>query len=369
MRFPHFDIAKKGRVLRRMEGGSQIFLDPRDAARQADLVYVTDEEPGIRRLKHGRGFRLVDAEGRRINAPEDLSRVRALAIPPAWSDVWISADPDAHIQATGRDVKGRKQYRYHPVWTACRDEAKFSTLAAFGKALPKLRARVASDLRKRSLARERVIASVVLLLDDTMIRIGNEAYARENRSFGLTTLRQEHVDVEGTQLRFAFRGKSGQEWNVKLRDRRLASVMRSLQELPGQKLFQYQSEDGPRPVHSHDVNDYIRDAMEPEFSTKHFRTWGATKAAAFHLSQIPLPETKRQQTIALNACIDKVARRLHNTRTVCRRCYIHPQVTEGWLAGRLEEEMRELSRRYRRAVSGLDREETILLRWLEGQAG
>lgn len=351
-----------------MEGKSQVFLDPRDAARRADLVYVTDEEPGIRRLPHGRGFRLVDAEGKRLAAPEDLSRIRSLAIPPAWTDVWISADPNAHIQATGRDLKGRKQYRYHPAWTVCRDEAKFSTLAAFGKALPKLRAQAASDLRKRSLARERVIASVVLLLDDTMIRIGNEAYARENRSFGLTTLRQDHVDVEGTQLRFAFRGKSGQEWNVKLRDRRLASVMRSLQELPGQKLFQYASEEGPRPVHSHDVNDYIRAAMGAEFSTKHFRTWGATKAAAFQLGKLPLPETQRQQTIMLNACIDKVARRLHNTRAVCRRCYIHPQVTEGWLAGRLEEEMRDLSSRHRRAVTGLDREETILLRWLERKA-
>ena len=351
-----------------MEGRSQIFPDPRDAAERAELVYVSDEEPGIRRLRHGRDFRFVDAEGRSVSDSEEISRIRALAIPPAWTDVWIAADPAAHIQATGRDVKGRKQYRYHAAWTACRDEAKFFTLTAFGQGLPELRAQVARDLRKRSLARERVIASVVLLLDDTMIRIGNEAYARENRSFGLTTLRRRHVDVEGSQLRFSFRGKSGQEWNLRLRDRRLASVMRSLQDLPGQRLFQYEGEDGPRPVHSHDVNDYIRAAMGPDFTTKHFRTWGATKAAAFRLGSTPLPDTKHQQTVVLNACIDKVARQLRNTRAVCRRCYIHPRVTEGWLAGQLQEEMRELSRRYRRPLGGLDREETILLRWLEQQA-
>ncbi len=361
--------SRKGRALRRIEGKSEIFLDPRDTARRADLVYVSDEEPGIRRLRHGRGFRFVDADAEPISEKDELARIGALAIPPAWTDVWIAADPASHIQATGRDQKGRKQYRYHPEWTASRDEAKFSTLAAFGQNLPRLRAQVAADMRKRTLARERVVASVVLLLDDTMIRIGNEAYARDNKSFGLTTLRQKHVDVEGSKLSFSFRGKSGQEWNVKLRDRRLASVMRSLQDLPGQRLFQYLGEDGPRPIHSHDVNDYIREAMGPDFSTKHFRTWGATRAAAFQLGDTPLPETKRAQAMILNACIDKVAKRLHNTRAVCRRCYIHPQVTDGWLAGDLEVEMRDLARRHRRPLGGMDREETILLRWMEQRVG
>lgn len=365
--FP-FPVLRKGWPLRRIEGKSEIFLDPHDTARRADLVYVSDQEPGIRRLRNGRRFRYLDSGGKPLAGNQELARIASLAIPPAWTDVWIAADPASHIQATGRDQKGRKQYRYHPEWTACRDEAKFSTLAAFGQNLPRLRAQVASDLRKRKLARERVVASVVLLLDDTMIRIGNEAYARDNKSFGLTTLRRKHVDVEGSRLSFSFRGKSGQEWNVKLRDRRLASVIRSLHDLPGQRLFQYLGEEGPRPIHSHDVNDYIREAMGPEFSTKHFRTWGATKAAAFHLGDTPLPETRRAQTLILNACIDKVASRLHNTRAVCRRCYVHPQVTEGWLAGSLETELRDLTRRHRKPIGGLDREETILLRWLEQRA-
>ncbi len=355
--------------MRRVESAAEVYRDFEGAASRAALSYVTDTEPGIRRQRHGTGFRYLAPDGGR--APEkDYARIRSLVIPPAWTDVWISPDPDGHIQATGRDVKGRKQYRYHPSWTSCRDEAKFSTLVEFATALPRLREQVDADLRRRSLSRERVIASLVGLLDRTMIRIGNDVYARQNRSFGLTTLRNRHVEVEGSKLRFSFRGKSGQDWKLKLDNRRIASVVKAMHELPGQKLFQYVDEEGEaRAVHSQDVNGYIQDVLGPGYSSKHFRTWGATNAAVHALAETPLPETKREQNRVLNASVDRVAQMLRNTRAVCRRCYIHPAVPESWLEGRLVDELADLRRRYRRPLNGLDREETTVLRWLEAQRG
>ena len=250
------------------------------AAIQASLNYVTDAEPGIRRLGAGKRFSYKGPNGRVVSG-SIRARIKALAIPPAWTDVWISPDPDGHIQATGRDQRGRKQYRYHSAWAEERDGTKYSSLVAFAESLPELRRRIDADLRRHGLPAERVVAAVVWLLDNTMIRVGNAAYARDNKSFGLTTLRDRHVDISGSSLRFAFKGKSGEEWKLKLVDRRIARIVRGAQDLPGQKLFQYLDEDGNRhPVRSVDVNRYIRDAAGADFSSKHFRTWGGTIHAA-----------------------------------------------------------------------------------------
>ncbi len=341
-----------------------------EAAERADLVYVNDGEAGYRRRRAGKGFTFFDADGRRVEDEEFIARVRSLVIPPAWTDVWICSDPAGHIQATGRDQRGRKQYRYHPAWTQCRDEAKFSSLAAFARVLPKLRKRVDADLRQRGLPRERVLASVVWLLDHTLIRIGNDIYRRENKSFGLTTLHTRHVDIEGASIRFSFRGKSGQDWRLKLTDRRIARIVRAIEDLPGQHLFQYVDEAGNRrEIRSHDVNQYIRETVGPLFSSKHFRTWGATVFATGELFNEPLPETKRGQAVALNAVLDRVAGRLRNTRSVCRRCYVHPSTVEAWTEGRLHDEIKAIRRRVRRPIAGLDRDETIVMRWLEAQVG
>lgn len=337
--------------------------EARDSADRASLSYVSDSEPGIRRIRRGKGFSYAGPDGRGVNAAT-LARIEAIVIPPAWTDVWISPDPDGHIQATGRDDRGRKQYRYHPQWTEERDEAKYSSLVAFAERLPVLRRQVDADLRRRGLPRERVVAAIVWLLDNTMIRVGNAAYAQDNKSFGLTTLRDRHVDIEGASLRFAFKGKSGKEWKLKLVDRRIAKVVRGAQDLPGQKLFQYLDEDGIRcPVRSDDVNRYIRDACGEGFSSKHFRTWGGTIHAASLFAQTDLPESATQQKRTVNAVVDKVAERLGNTRAVCRKCYIHPLVFEAWSDGRLLDEMAAANGR-KRLIQGLDEEETLALRWL-----
>ncbi len=337
-----------------------------EAAARAELAYVSDLEPGYRRRPAGRGFSYLAPDGSKLADPDVLAHIRRLAIPPAWTDVWICPDPAGHIQATGRDVRGRKQYRYHPAWTACRNEAKFTSLAEFARLLPRLRQQVDRDLSLRGLPRERVVATVIRLLDNTLIRVGNDVYARENRSFGLTTLKTRHVEVSGASLRFTFRGKSGREWRLKHTDRRVAAVARAVQELPGQRLFQYLDGDGSRgEIRSQDVNEYIRAAIGAEFTSKHFRTWGATVAAALELSALDLPPTRREQAMALNQVMDKVARRLRNTRAICRRCYVHPVVVEAYEDGRLAPELRALRRRLPRPLKGLAEDESLVLRWLE----
>jgi len=341
---------------------------PEMAAARAELAYVSDAGPGIRRRRAGKGFAYLAPGGERLDEPAERERIRVLAIPPAWTDVWISPDPDGHIQATGRDQKGRKQYRYHPAWTACRDEAKFSSLVAFAAALPKIRDRIDRDLRRPGVPRERVLASIVWLLDRTLIRIGNDVYSRQNESFGLTTLRNRHVSVVGPQIRFSFIGKSGQEWKLKLSDRRIARIVGTIEELPGQHLFQYLDEDGERrPVHSHDVNAYLRDTAGPLFSSKHFRTWAATTGAAILFAGLERPQTKRDLVRATNGVIDLVAGRLRNTRAVCRRCYIHPLVIERWEDGDIGKEIREIRRRNSKPLKRLDGDESTVLRWLRLQ--
>jgi DNA topoisomerase-1 len=335
-------------------------------AEEARLTYVSDTEPGIRRKGGPRRFSYHRPGGAVVRDEKTLARIRALAIPPAWKEVWISPDAGGHIQATGRDDRGRKQYRYHERWAACRDEVKYGSLIQFAQKLPRLRARVDADLRKRSLSRDRVVAAIVWLLDNTLIRVGNPAYARDNKSFGLTTLRTRHVEINGAALRFAFKGKSGKEWRLRLVDRRMARIVRSIQELPGQSLFQYfDGEDTRRQVRSDDVNAYMREAMEDDFSSKHFRTWGATVHAATLLATTAVPPSQAGARRVLNKAIDQVAARLGNTRTVCRAGYIHPNVIEAWNEGRLAEEMLAARKSFRKIPEGMDEAEMTVLRWLE----
>ncbi len=340
--------------------------DETSAEIPADLVYSSDAEPGIRRRRAGRGFWYTDTDGRKIVGSSVLQRIRSLAIPPAWTDVWIAPRKNGHIQAIGRDARGRKQYRYHPHWTLCRDEVKYASLVDFARALAKLRHRVQLDLAKRGLVRDRVLAAVVWLLDNAMIRIGNSAYAHDNKSFGLTTLRDRHVKIDGATLRFSFRGKSGKDWRLKITDRRIARIVKGVQDLPGQHLFQYMDDEGVRrSVTSRDVNDYIRDRSDCAFTSKHFRTWGGTVRAGLLLAATDRPDSKGKLARVLNGVIDQVASRLGNTRTVCRNCYVHPLVVSAWTHGRLGDEMLKIGRRYRRPPNGLDREEAVMLRWLE----
>ncbi len=299
------------------------------------LVYATGEEPGISRRRSGTGFTYRDPDGHTVRDPETLARIRALAIPPAYTEVWIATDPDAHIQATGRDQKGRKQYRYHPEWMSERAGTKFARLIEFAEALPALRNRVKTDMALPGLPRAKVLATVANLLETTLIRVGNEDYARKNRSFGLTTLRRRHVRLDGSELRFDFKGKSGKQWRVSVRDRRVAKVLRACQELPGQTLFRYRDADGEAlAVTSADVNDYLREATGEDITAKDFRTWAGTVMAAAALAELPPQESARASARALKEVIARVAQRLGNTPTVCRQSYVHPDVVNGFLEAR-----------------------------------
>jgi len=306
------------------------------AARHAGLRYVSDTMPGIRRRRRGERWEFVDADGRQIADAEDIQRIRHLAVPPAWTDVWICPLPNGHIQATGRDRRGRKQYRYHEQWRALRDEAKYDHMVDFGRALPRIRERVARDLQGEGLTREKVLATVVRLLDTTAIRVGNEEYARENRSYGLTTMRARHVRVDGSRVKFEFRGKMGRLHAVSVQDRRLARVVRQCQELPGHELFQYVDDGGERrSVASEDVNDYLREIAGDDFTAKDFRTWVGTVAAACFLREMGEVTSEREGRRQVKEAIDRVARQLGNTPTIARRCYVHPDVISAHLDGSL----------------------------------
>jgi DNA topoisomerase I len=338
-------------------------LEPRQAARVADLSYVTDAVPGIRRRRFGRGFRYYTSDGRPLRDRRERERIRGLVIPPAWRDVWICSDPQGHIQAIGRDARGRRQYRYHPRWRQLRDEAKFSRMVAFGRALPAIRARVEAALSRPGLSREKVLALVVRLLEITLIRVGNEEYARENASFGLTTLRRRHVAVSGGALRFRFRGKSRKEHAFGIRDRRLSRIVKRCQELPGQELFRYVDGHGRRRgVGSADVNDYLRAVSGRDFTAKDFRTWAGTVRAAWALNALEPFASPRQATRNLTRAVASVAARLGNTPAVCRRCYIHPVVVESYLDGRLSAALRRPGAR--RKLDGLNPHESSVLQML-----
>ena len=337
---------------------------PADSAEAgaAQLRYVSDAKPGFRRVRHGTHFRYLGTDGASIRDLILLRRIRKLAIPPAWTDVWICPVPYGHIQAVGRDARRRKQYRYHPRWREVRDQTKYARLIDFGKALPRIRERVAHDLALPRLPREKVLAAVVRLLETTLIRVGNEEYARQNHSYGLTTLRSQHVTVEGTRLRFEFRGKGGKHHAVGITDRRLARVVRRCQELPGHELFQYLDDEGNRQsIDSADVNAYLRDVGGDDFTAKDFRTWGGTVLAAFALAAQEASAESRDPRRQLSEAIGEVARRLGNTVTICRRCYIHPDV----IAAHAEGALRETLTREAAANVGLPREERAVLRLLE----
>lgn len=311
--------------------------DPESAAQAAGLRYVDDGAPGIRREpKSGGGFRYIGVNGRALRKAGEIQRVVHLAVPPAWTDVWICPSQTGHIQATGRDARGRKQYRYHQRWRVQRDATKYERIIVFGEALPRIRARVDADQRSPDLSRERVLATIVRLLDTTYIRVGNEEYARENRSFGLTTMHDRHVEVDGSKLRFQFRGKSGKQHTVGITDRRVARVITRLQELPGQQLFQWEDDDGViHGVESDDVNGYIREAAGDDFTAKDFRTWAGTVLAAWALQELGKYASKTEAKRHVIEAVESVARDLGNTPAVCRRCYVHPEVLAAHLDGAL----------------------------------
>ena len=311
---------------------AEVAIDGAEAAEEAGLQYVSDDQPGYTRKATNGEFDYFDTQGKKIRDEQRVLRIKRLAIPPAWSDVWICPSPAGHIQATGRDARRRKQYRYHDRWRELRDENKFDRLTEFARALPKIRRRVAQDIRLPGLPRQKVLATVVRLLERTFIRIGNEEYARENKSFGLTTIKNRHVKVKGDHLRFRFRGKSGRQHDVAITDRRIAKIVSKCQDLPGQDLFQYVSDDGEvRDVTSQDVNDYLREITNENFSAKDFRTWAGTVLAALALNAQSEFETKKQAKANLKTAICAVARLLGNTPAVCRKCYVHPAILEAYL--------------------------------------
>jgi len=342
-------------------------LNPLNAASFAGLRYVSDQSPGIQRLRAGKGFLYRDGKGRLVREKEILSRIRALAIPPAWQGVWICSHEHGHLQAVGRDSRGRKQYRYHAKWRKIRDETKYHKMIAFGKSLPKLRKRVARDLKHPGLSRNKVIATVIRLLEVTLIRIGNEEYAQENHHFGLTTLRNRHVTVGRSSIRFQFRGKSGVLRSVQINDPKLARIVKRCQDLPGHELFQFIDDEGKRHcLDSADVNSYLRETLGEEFTAKDFRTWAGTVLAAQAL--IAFEETTLVTQLKKNVvkAVEQVAQRLGNTRAVCRKSYIHPTVVEAYLQGILVRglSMTSVSKTFS-AKSGLSPQEKIVLCFLQ----
>ncbi len=315
--------------------------DPAAVAAEAGLRYRTDTTPGITRDRSGEEWSYRKPDGTAVGDAATLRRIAALGIPPAWRDVWISPDARSHLQATGRDAKGRKQYRYHARWREARDEAKYDRMLAFGEALPRIRARVEEDLRRSSLPRERVLAIVVRLLEETHIRVGNEEYARDNGHYGLTTLRDEHLAVRGGTAAFHFTGKAGVEHEIKTKDARLAKLLRKLQDLPGQELFQYVDDDGERHgIGSADVNGYLHAITGEGFTAKDFRTWAGTMLAALALIEFESFDSDTQAKKNILRAIERVAEKLGNTPTICRKCYVHPEVIAGYLDGTMRDALR-----------------------------
>jgi len=347
-----------------MNVAAEPLVDPAAAAKAAGLRYVTDRIPGIRRIARGKHFSYVAPDGKEITDEEELRRIKALAVPPAYNDVWICPVANGHLQATGRDARGRKQYRYHKRFREIRDETKYGRMIAFAQVLPKIRQRIEQDLKLPGLPREKVLATVVQLLETTAIRIGNDEYARENSSFGLTTLRNRHANVNGSTIRFSFRGKSGIRHAIDLQDKRLAKIIRQCQALPGQQLFEYVEDDGTtRAIDSSDVNEYIREISGEDFSAKDFRTWVGTVTCAMLLTQEQGAETQTDRKTRVTAVIKDVAQRLGNTPAVCRKCYVHPDVVEAYMeAGKLD-----LQRKLRH-TEGLLSEEIFVLALLRERA-
>ncbi|MCU7496910.1 MAG: DNA topoisomerase IB [Ignavibacteria bacterium] len=343
-----------------------IITEPEEVAEAAGLRYVSDTEPGFSRRIQGKGFAYLDKNGNKLTDPKHINRIEALVIPPAWTDVWICPYSGGHIQATGRDQKGRKQYIYHPGWEDIRNTNKFNLMIRFGETLPLIRARVDEDLRRHGLPREKVMAILVRLLEETLIRIGNSEYAKQNDSYGLTTLRNKHMEVEGSKVRFIFKGKSGKQWEVDIENKRLAKLIRQCQELPGQQLFQYLDEQGSRQsVESADVNNYLKEIIGQDFTAKDFRTWGGTVRAARELYSLGPAEAEKDKQKNIVQAIKKVSGALNNTPSVCRKYYIHPEVITAYMDDSLFEKMEMASKSADSSGFGLNAEETAVLNILK----
>lgn len=345
---------------------SVIVSDPVEAAKAAGLRYVTDDKPGIQRQRRGKSFIYIDVNGKRIRDPEEIQRINALAIPPAYRDVWICPLPNGHLQATGRDAKGRKQYRYHPLWRTVRDQTKFTRLLIFSQALPTIRQQLAQDLALRGLPKRKVLAAVVQIMELTRIRVGNEEYARTNQSYGLTTLQDDHVAISGSTIRFSFRGKSGVEHDMKLTDRRLARIVKQCQEIPGQDLFQYVDEDGSyQTIGSADVNEYLREMTGEDFTAKDFRTWAGTVLAASHLMQVGSFTSQTAAKKNITQAIKAVAAHLGNRPATCRKYYVHPAILDCYLNETLHQIMEVHLQTNVQEMHGLRPEELAVVAVLE----
>jgi DNA topoisomerase I len=356
-------------VLLASEDSVQTIVDPKDAAESAGLKYVSDNRPGIRRRKAGKGFVYTRADGSKLSEPPVLKRIRSLVIPPAWTQVWICPFADGHLQATGRDAKGRKQYRYHPRFREIRESTKYEHVVAFAAALPSIREQVHQHMALRGLPREKVLATVVHLLESTLIRVGNDDYAKQNSSYGLTTLKNRHVAVDGNEVRFRFTGKSGKQWSLRVRDRRIAKIIKACQELPGQELIQYIDDEGNcRDVTSTDVNDYLREITGKDITAKDFRTWAGTVLAAMALNELESFDSAAQAKRNLRAAIEKVSARLGNTPTICRKCYVHPGILNSYMDGNLVLQLKSKAEsELRSGVESLKPEEAAVLALLRSR--
>jgi DNA topoisomerase-1 len=341
----------------------EVVTDPVESAKEAGLRYVLDTSPGIARKRHGRGFRYVDSDGRAVRDKETLARIRSLVIPPAWRQVWICPNPKGHLQATGRDGRGRKQSRYHPRWRAVRDETKYERMLLFGAALPGIRERVEHDLALPGLPRRKVLATIVRLMETTLIRVGNAEYARENHSYGLTTMRNRHVRVAGSTVSFDFKGKSGVRHTIDVNDRRLARIVQRCQDIPGYELFQYVDDEGERhAIDSADVNEYLREIGGQEFTAKDFRTWAGTVLACTMLQEFEAFQSQTEAKRNVVQAIKSVAARLGNTPSVCRKCYVHPAVLDSYFAGSMIESLEnQVEIEIDDSGSALKREELALM--------
>jgi DNA topoisomerase I len=344
-------------------------VDCRDAAETAGLAYASTDDPGLTRRRAGKGFCYRCADGGSVKDPATIARIRALVIPPAWTSVWICPDESGHIQAVGYDEKGRKQYRYHAKFREVRDGVKFEHMMVFAEALPRLRGQVAIDMAAPGLSRTKVLATVVHLLETTMIRVGNETYAKENKSYGLTTLLVRHVKVDGGELRFHFKGKSGKTWRLRIRDRRVARIVKSCQDLPGQHLFQYVDDAGERQVvTSADVNAYLKDISGADVTAKDFRTWTGTVLAAMALSEFEAADSAARAKKNVTQAIERVSARLGNTPTICRKCYVHPEVVSAYLSGGLLLEVqKDIDEQLRDELESLRPEEAAVLSFLRAR--
>ena len=341
-------------------------MDPLASAKAAGLVYTNDAKPGIRRVGKGTRARYVNARGTPVRGREELARIRALVIPPAWTDVWICPNPRGHLQATGRDARGRKQYRYHAKWRTVRDGTKFGRMISFGHALPAIRRRTDADLRRPGLPREKVLAAVVRLLEKTFIRVGNDEYARDNRSFGLTTMRDGHVQITGSKVKFLFRGKSGVEHALALDDKRLAKIVRQCRDLPGQELFQYRDDEGKVvDIGSADVNAYLKAITGEDFTSKDFRTWAGTVLASQLLRDFEKVDSQARAKKNIVAAIEEVAKKLGNTRAVCRKCYVHPAVIDAYLDGSMMKTVAQRAQKTQKAIGKMTAAEAAVLGLLQ----